>query len=116
MFVNDKEPLALLVTLTSKGSKKLFREAIYEHWNHECGYCGDQATSLDHIVPRFRSGCSNRYNLLPACRRCNSLKGSSKLEEWYQNQSFFTSARLQKIEAWMEQEEVTMLYPQAEAA
>lgn len=82
----------------------MFREAIYEHWNHECGYCGDRATSLDHIIPRFRSGPTNRNNLLPACQRCNSNKGSQQLKDWYEKQSFYCSERLKKIEQWMEQE------------
>jgi hypothetical protein len=119
MFVDANEPLALLVTLSRKGSKKLFRQAIYEHWNHECGYCGQQATSLDHIVPRFRSGPTNRHNLLPACQRCNSLKGSHPVREWYEKQPFFCQDRMKKIEQWMEQEviqaecEIPYLQPKA---
>ncbi len=104
MFVDANEPLALLVTLSRKGSKKLFRQAIYEHWNHECGYCGQQATSLDHIVLRFRSGATKRNNLLPACQRCNSLKGSQSVREWYEKQPFFEEDRMNKIQKWMEQE------------
>ena len=117
IFENADQPLALLVTLNRKGSKKLFREAIYEHWDYCCGYCGDRATSLDHIIPRFRSGPSNRNNLLPSCQRCNSNKGSQKLQSWYEKQSFFCSERLRKIEEWMEQEQqdvqIPYLRPQA---
>ena len=103
MFNCEQEPLALLIELTPKLAKKRYRQSIYEAWDCKCGYCGDDATSLDHIVPRFKSGTSNRNNLVPACRRCNSNKASAKMEEWYEQQEFFTQARMDKIKAWMDQ-------------
>lgn len=102
MFCSQHEPLALLVELTPKLAKKRFRESIYQAWNHECGYCGDKATSLDHIIPRFKSGCSNRHNLIPACKRCNANKASNEMETWYKQQSFFTQEKLDAIKSWME--------------
>jgi hypothetical protein len=106
MFCNEHEPLALLVELTPKLAKKRFRESIYEEWDYECGYCGNPATSLDHIVPRFKSGSSNRNNLLPCCRRCNANKASSSMEQWYMQQDFFTQARMERIKAWASKESV----------
>ena len=103
MFSSANEPLALLIELTPKLAKKRFRDDIYKAWDHKCGYCGDAATSLDHIVPRFKSGSSNRNNLIPACRRCNTNKASSGMETWYQEQSFFTQAKLDRIQMWMRQ-------------
>ena len=102
MFSCEQEPLALLIELTPKLAKKRYRQSIHEAWEGKCGYCGDDATSLDHIVPRFRSGSSNRNNLIPACRRCNSNKASSKMEDWYQQQEFFTQAKMDRIKAWTE--------------
>jgi len=103
MFNCEQEPLALLIELTPKLAKKRYRQSIYDAWGCKCGYCGDDATSLDHIIPRFRSGTSNRNNLIPACRRCNTNKASSKMEEWYEQQEFFTQARMDKIKSWMDQ-------------
>jgi len=103
MFNCEQEPLALLIELTPKLAKKRYRQSIYEAWDCKCGYCGEDATSLDHIIPRFRSGTSNRNNLIPACRRCNTNKASSKMEEWYQQQEFFSQARMDKINAWTDQ-------------
>lgn len=108
MFADEHAPLALLVEITPKLAKKRFREDIYKNWDHSCVYCGDTATSLDHIVPRFKSGSSNRNNLVPACRRCNSNKASSKMEEWYQQQEFFEQARLDRIKAWMSQDVIDL--------
>lgn len=104
MFADEHAPLALLVEITPKLAKKRFREDIYKTWEYKCAYCEDAATSLDHIVPRFKSGSSNRNNLVPACRRCNSNKASSEVETWYSQQEFFTQARMEKIKSWMSQD------------
>jgi hypothetical protein len=108
MFNNEREPLALLIELTPKLAKKRYRQSIYDAWDCKCGYCGDDATSLDHVIPRFRSGSSNRNNLIPACRRCNANKASAKMEEWYKQQEFFTQARMDRINAWVTQNEVDL--------
>jgi 5-methylcytosine-specific restriction endonuclease McrA len=104
MFCDEHAPLALLVELTPKLAKKRFRESIYQAWEHKCAYCEELATSLDHIVPRFKSGSSNRNNLIPACRRCNSNKASAPVEEWYKQQEYFNQVRMERIKAWMSQE------------
>jgi hypothetical protein len=104
MFCSEEEPLALLIELTPKLAKKRFRDYIYDAWNRECGYCGNPATSLDHIIPRFRSGSSRRNNLLPCCRQCNQSKASKNMEEWYLTQSCYSEVRLSKIKQWMSAE------------
>jgi 5-methylcytosine-specific restriction endonuclease McrA len=104
MFSDEHSPLALLVEVTPKLAKKRFREDIYKSWDYKCAYCESPATSLDHIVPRFKSGASTRKNLIPACRRCNSEKGSTPIKDWYQQQDFFNQVRMEKINSWMSQE------------
>jgi 5-methylcytosine-specific restriction endonuclease McrA len=104
MFASEHEPLAFLVELTPKHAKKRFRDEIYKSWNHKCAYCNENATSLDHVVPRYKSGETVRKNLVPACRSCNEAKASQKLHDWYLNQPFFNEVRLNRIERWMCQE------------
>ena len=104
MFATETEPLDLLVELTPRLAKRRFREEIYKAWDHKCVYCGAPATPPDHLIPKFRGGNGNFYNLAPSCRRCNANKGSELLEDWYQRQSFFCSDRLEKIVAWMNQD------------
>lgn len=45
-----------------------------------CAYCGNRFKltdlTFDHVVPRCRGGRSTWSNLVMACRRCNSMKGS----------------------------------------
>ena len=104
MFNCEQDPLSLLIELTPKLAKRRYRQSIYEAWNCKCGYCGEEATSLDHIVPRFKSGSSNRNNLIPACRRCNTNKASAKMEDWYRQQEYFSEEQLKRIQAWMLQD------------
>jgi hypothetical protein len=106
MFNCEQDPLSLLIELTPKLAKKRYRQSIYDAWDCKCGYCGEEATSLDHIIPRFKSGSSNRNNLLPACRRCNTNKASAKMEEWYVQQEFYSEIKLNRIKAWMAQETI----------
>jgi len=108
MFSSAQEPLALLIELTPKLAKKRFRQSIYDEWKQLCGYCGAKATSLDHIIPKFKSGSSNRNNLLPCCRRCNESKSSRRMEEWYYKQDFFTQARIDNIQAWVSKEAIDL--------
>jgi hypothetical protein len=107
MFEDVHEPLALLVAVHPKIAKKLFRENIYNSWNHKCAYCGAEAHSLDHIVPRFKGGRTVRSNLVPACQ-CNHKKGSEDWIEWFQRQSFWTQEKENRIKSWMDIELTTL--------
>ena len=109
MFKTENEPLALLVEITPRLAKKRFRQSIYEAWNHLCAYCGKPATSLDHIIPKFKSGSSNRHNLVPACRCCNHHKASMDMEEWYRQQDYFTEQRLEDIISWTKDDKIEFI-------
>lgn len=43
-----------------------------------CHYCGGRfppgELTMDHLVPLARGGRSNKGNLVPACKACNSAK------------------------------------------
>lgn len=47
--------------------------------DNSCFYCGEPATTRDHVQPRSHGGSNSLDNLVPACARCNSLKGSHRL-------------------------------------
>lgn len=40
-----------------------------------CGYCGAAATTVDHILPRSRSGRNSWKNTVASCYACNQAKG-----------------------------------------
>ncbi|HYD49427.1 MAG TPA: HNH endonuclease [Terriglobales bacterium] len=45
-----------------------------------CHYCGESFApaelTMDHLVPLARGGRSNKGNLVPACKQCNTRKKS----------------------------------------
>lgn len=50
-----------------------------------CAYCGQRSTDIepDHVMPLCKGGSNSITNVVPACRSCNSDKGSRTLEQWY---------------------------------
>lgn len=59
---------------------KFSRRNIYLRDNYTCQYCGvmppkDELT-IDHVLPRSRGGRSTWDNVVLACIRCNTRKGS----------------------------------------
>jgi 5-methylcytosine-specific restriction endonuclease McrA len=52
----------------------LTRRAVFARDGGRCVYCGNAATSLDHVVPRSRGGEHVWENVVSACGRCNHLK------------------------------------------
>ena len=64
--------------LRSTGSTRQWtkiRERILRRDGYICQYCGQEANTVDHVVPRRLGGNDVDDNLLSACRRCNLSKG-----------------------------------------
>jgi 5-methylcytosine-specific restriction endonuclease McrA len=62
---------------TPKWSKR----RLLERDNYCCGYCGKQATTVDHVTPRVNGGQTTWLNTVSACLRCNGKKGSNSVEK-----------------------------------
>ena len=78
-----------------------YRRKILDAWRRRCIYCGDNATTLDHLVPRSSPESTElSNNLAPACLRCNQSKGQENMELWYRSQSIFNGDRLFWILEW----------------
>jgi 5-methylcytosine-specific restriction endonuclease McrA len=43
---------------------------------HVCAYCGDVASTVDHLLPQSRGGTNSWLNTVAACTRCNHRKGN----------------------------------------
>ncbi len=62
---------------------KLTRRAVFRRDNFTCQYCGVQShhLTIDHIIPRYRSGPHVWSNVVSACPPCNRRKGGKTLAE-----------------------------------
>ena len=57
------------------------RRAVFARDHHRCGYCGETADSIDHVMPRSRGGKNVWENVIAACRGCNLRKRDRTPEE-----------------------------------
>lgn len=55
---------------------KRHRKQVLARDGYTCVYCGDVATSVDHVIPRVSGGDDSMDNLVASCLKCNSRKGS----------------------------------------
>lgn len=67
--------------------RQILRSAVVAAKGRHCAYCGKgplyrRALHMDHIVPRSAGGLSDVDNLNPACRTCNTRKGTKGLQEY----------------------------------
>lgn len=66
--------------LSSAGAKwQRIRARVLARDAHTCGYCGRDATSVDHIIAKANGGTDDESNLISCCRKCNSFKGARTL-------------------------------------
>lgn len=62
---------------------ELTRKNIFKRDEHKCQYCGKRSSdmTIDHVLPRSRGGEDTWYNLVTACKSCNSKKGNKTPDE-----------------------------------
>lgn len=83
-----------------KKVKARVKEAIKSEFNHCCAYCGSKSKrlTLDHVLAESKGGVDSRFNLVPACAKCNGSKGSKNLIDWYTvSLPCYSKERLQRI-------------------
>ncbi len=62
---------------SSRGSRwQAVRARVLARDNHTCGYCGREATTVDHIVAKANGGSDDESNLIACCTSCNGRKGA----------------------------------------
>ena len=57
------------------------RRGVLRRDSARCGYCGNSATTIDHVIPRSRGGADSWENLVACCLRCNNAKGDRTPQE-----------------------------------
>ena len=75
--------VVLIVMSSRRGDPRLSRDykkarlSVLARDEWTCRYCQDTATTVDHVIPIAKGGDPiSPDNLVAACRRCNSSKGS----------------------------------------
>lgn len=58
------------------------RDLILQRDGWTCHYCGDRATTADHLIPKARGGLSVPENLTACCVPCNSAKRDRTHDEF----------------------------------
>lgn len=57
------------------------RPGVLRRDDHKCGYCGNYATTVDHVTPVSRGGRNRWENTTAACDPCNQRKGDRTPQE-----------------------------------
>lgn len=72
-------------TITPQRKVKFSRFNVFTRDNFTCQYCGQKKVmrelTFDHMVPRKRGGLTRWNNIVTACTKCNSKKGSLTCDE-----------------------------------
>lgn len=55
------------------------RRRVLARDGHRCIYCGGNADTIEHLMPRSKGGTDALANLAAACRSCNRLRGNQSL-------------------------------------
>jgi 5-methylcytosine-specific restriction endonuclease McrA len=50
------------------------RKLVLERDYFTCHYCGQEANTVDHVIPISKGGTDEAANMVAACVRCNSGK------------------------------------------
>ena len=57
------------------------RRGVLARDRERCAYCGGRGDTIDHVIPRSRSGPHAWENVVAACVRCNHRKADRLLSE-----------------------------------
>ena len=67
--------------LKHNGSTTLWRkirQRVLDRDAWTCQYCGQEANSVDHVIPRSLGGGDDDWNLVASCMKCNLARRSPK--------------------------------------
>lgn len=87
--------------IPKREGKARLRRSIFAAWGHGCAYCGDRATTLDHVRPLARGGLTVPANLVPACSGCNLRKGHQDALDWFRAHHGWTAEREARLLRWI---------------
>jgi 5-methylcytosine-specific restriction endonuclease McrA len=60
-----------------------------DYWT--CHYCGQEATTVDHVIPISKGGTDEAQNMVAACNPCNSGKRDRMTPTFFERVSLPTT-------------------------
>lgn len=57
------------------------KRGVLKRDRHTCGYCGEKAATVDHVLPISRGGRNTWINTVAACHLCNARKANKTPKE-----------------------------------
>jgi len=76
--------VVLLNTMVKQGRTRpvgYSRKGVLARDNYSCVYCGNKATTIDHVIPRSKGGKDSFENCVACCESCNHKKADRSLEQ-----------------------------------
>ena len=98
----DRPSVILLrryVRIPSNRRVPVSRRGVLRRDGQHCAYCGNNATTIDHVLPRSRGGADSWENLVACCLKCNNVKGDRTPSEM--NWRLRTTPRPPNGASWM---------------
>ena len=73
-------------------------QLIKKSFDNKCCYCGkENPLAQEHFIPMSNDGEYTHNNILPACKSCNSSKGTKDFALWYPLFKHYNKKREQEI-------------------
>lgn len=88
---------------------RVTRRRILQRDAHTCVYCGQPATTIDHLIPWSKGGRTTMPNCVAACSECNGARGDQPL-------TIFIATRKIRVEHPMVQRAMSVERGQQSAA
>ena len=105
-YAKTHKPMRVMINQRRRARKRnlpntltlLQWEQAKKYFNNECAYCGkDSSLTQDHYYPLHLGGEYTVLNIIPACRRCNSSKGTKMSSKWFSLQTYYDRKREDRI-------------------
>lgn len=57
------------------------KSGVLKRDGYVCGYCSEQGSTIDHVLPQSKGGKNTWMNTVAACQPCNAKKGNRTPEQ-----------------------------------
>lgn len=74
------------------------------YFDNKCAYCEKPSMRLtqEHFIPVAKGGHYTAFNIIPACKSCNSSKRDEDFFDWYPKQPFYNEKQEENILNYIE--------------